>query len=207
MDYMRERIAKYQEETGNNYNLEATPAEGTSHRLARLDKQAYPNIMVANEAQNEEFGVPVYYSNSTQLPVDYSNDIFEILDLQDELQTKYTGGTVVHLFVGEEIKDIAAMKHLIKTICENYKLPYFTISPTFSVCPKDGYMPGKVEKCGKCQSETEVYARIVGYIRPIKQWNEGKRAEFDDRQMVSIIQDKGKSEPIMEESIEQGELI
>ena len=206
MDYMREKIAAYQEETGNNYNLEATPAEGTSHRLARLDKERYPDIMVANEAQHEEIGAPVYYSNSSQLPVDYSSDIFEILDLQDELQTKYTGGTVVHLFVGEEISDLTTMKNLIKTICENYKMPYFTISPTFSVCPNDGYMPGRVEKCEKCNAETEVYARIVGYIRPIKQWNEGKRAEFDDRKTVLLAGKKEKSEDT-EVVAEQAELI
>lgn len=206
MDFMREKIAGYQEETGSNYNLEATPAEGTSHRLARLDKIHYPEIMVANEAQHVESGMPVYYSNSTQLPVDYSSDIFEILDLQDELQTKYTGGTVVHLFVGEEIKDLSAMKSLIKTICENYKLPYFTISPTFSICPNDGYLPGRVDKCEKCSAETEVYARIVGYIRPIKQWNEGKRAEFDDRKTVSMT--GRRAEPAGEEIIaEQAELI
>lgn len=191
MDFMREKMSSYQEETGNNYNLEATPAEGTSHRLARLDKKAYPEIMVANEAQYEESGAPAYYSNSTQLPVDYSNDVFETLDLQDDLQTKYTGGTVVHLFVGEEIHDMEAMKNLIKTVCENYRLPYFTISPTFSVCPNDGYIPGRVDKCDKCGEENEVYARIVGYIRPIKQWNEGKRAEFDDRSTVDFTKASG----------------
>jgi ribonucleoside-triphosphate reductase len=207
MDYMREKIAQYQQDTGSNYNLEATPAEGTSHRLARLDKERYPDIMVANEAQHEEDGAPVYYSNSTQLPVDYSSDVFEILDLQDDLQTKYTGGTVVHLFIGEEIKDLVAMKNLIKTICENYKMPYFTISPTFSICPNDGYMPGRVEKCTKCDAETEVYARIVGYIRPIKQWNEGKRAEFDDRVTLRMTDSKKEEEIVVKGVAEQAELI
>lgn len=208
MDFMRERIAKYQEETGNNYNLEATPAEGTSHRLARLDKQKYPNIMVANEDQYEEAKAPVYYTNSSQLPVDYTSDIFEVLDLQDDLQTKYTGGTVVHLFVGEEINDIESLKHLIKTVCANYHLPYFTISPTFSVCPNDGYMAGRVDKCQKCGSDNEVYARIVGYIRPVQQWNDGKRAEFDDRTTVKIPLKQSKGEPAIAEALaEQGELI
>jgi anaerobic ribonucleoside-triphosphate reductase len=174
MDFMRDKISKYQEETGNYYNLEATPAEGTSHRLAKIDREKYPEIIVANESD------PVYYTNSTQLPVDFSDDVFEVLDLQDDLQSKYTGGTVIHLFIGEEISDTEAMKNLIKSICNNYKLPYFTISPTFSICPTHGYLPGKVEKC-ECGLECEIYARIVGYIRPIKQWNPGKRAEFDDR--------------------------
>lgn len=174
MDFMRDKISKYQEETGNYYNLEATPAEGTSHRLAKIDREKYPEIIVANESD------PVYYTNSTQLPVDFSDDVFEVLDLQDDLQSKYTGGTVIHLFIGEEISDLDAMKNLIKSICNNYKLPYFTISPTFSICPTHGYLPGKVEKC-ECGLECEIYARIVGYIRPIKQWNPGKRAEFDDR--------------------------
>lgn len=212
MDFMREKIAVYQEETGNNYNLEATPAEGTSHRLAKLDKKAFPDIMVANESQVAE-GAPPYYSNSTQLSVDYSSDVFETLDLQDDLQTKYTGGTVVHLFVGEEISDTEAMKNLIKTVCENYRLPYFTITPTFSVCPNDGYIAGRVEKCDKCGEENEVYSRIVGYIRPIKQWNPGKRAEFDDRSTVDFDKASGAKknvaiecavEPVM---AEQAELI
>ncbi len=195
MNFMRERISKYQEETSNNYNLEATPAEGTSYRLAKKDKEVYPDIMTANEAQHQESGAPVYYTNSTQLPVDFTDDVFELLDLQDDIQTKYTGGTVVHLFVGEEINDIKAMKNLIKTVCNNYRLPYFTISPTFSVCPNHGYIAGKVEKCPKCGAENEVYARVVGYLRPVKQWNDGKRAEFDDRQTVKInTKDKKKSQ-------------
>jgi len=193
MNFMREKISKYQEETSNNYNLEATPAEGTSYRLAKKDKEVYPDIMTANEAQHQESGAPVYYTNSTQLPVDFTDDVFELLDLQDDIQTKYTGGTVVHLFVGEEINDIKAMKNLIKTVCNNYRLPYFTISPTCSVCPNHGYIAGKVEKCEKCGAENEIYARVVGYLRPVKQWNDGKRAEFDDRQTVKInTKDKKK---------------
>lgn len=207
LDFMRERISQYQEETGNNYNLEATPGEGTSHRLARLDKELFPEIMVANESQYEESKAPVYYTNSTQLPVDYTSDVFEVLDLQDEIQTKYTGGTVVHLFVGEEIKDIQTMKSLIKTICQNYHLPYFTISPTFSVCPNDGYIAGRVDRCKKCGSQNEVYARIVGYIRPIQQWNEGKRAEFDDRITVKLESKRKKVEIDQAMLVKQEELI
>lgn len=186
MDYMRERISKYQEETGNNYNLEATPAEGTSHRLARLDKERYSDIMVANEAQYEDSSAPPYYTNSTQLPVDYTDDIFEVMDLQDDLQTKYTGGTVVHLFIGEEINDLVTMRELVRKVCETYRLPYFTLTPTFSVCPNDGYIAGRVDTCEKCGEKNEVYSRIVGYIRPVEQWNDGKRAEFNDRTTVKI---------------------
>ncbi len=205
MDYMREKISKYQEETGNNYNLEATPAEGTSYRLAKKDKEVFPDIMAANEAQHQESGAPVYYTNSTQLPVDFTDDAFELLDLQDDIQTKYTGGTVVHLFVGEEITDIKSMKNMIKTVCNNYRLPYFTISPTFSVCPNHGYIAGKVEKCEKCGAENEVYARVVGYLRPVKQWNDGKRAEFDDRQTVKV--DAEKNEQIEDDSVQKETLL
>ncbi len=180
LEYMREKMTTYQDETGNYYNLEATPAEGTSYRLALKDKKFFPEIMVANEDSYQN-GMAPYYTNSSQIPVDYTDDIFENLDLQDNLQTKYTGGTVVHLFIGEEITDINAVKKLVRTICENYHLPYFTITPTFSVCPNHGYIAGKHMVCEKCGANNEVYSRIVGYIRPIQQWNEGKRAEFDDR--------------------------
>lgn len=181
LEFMRERMAQYQNETGNFYNLEATPAEGTSFRLALKDKERYPDIMVANENAVLENKVSPYYTNSSHVPVDFTDDVFELLDLQDELQTKYTGGTVIHLFVGEEIKDINAVKALVRTVCNNYHLPYFTITPTFSICPNHGYIAGKVMKCEKCGADNEVYSRIVGYIRPIQQWNAGKRAEFDDR--------------------------
>lgn len=193
LDYMREKISAYQEETGNNYNLEATPAEGTSFRLAKIDKEAFPEIMVANEDSWEEEKLAPYYTNSSQIPVDYTDDMFEVLDLQDDLQTKYTGGTVVHLFVGEEISDINTVKALVRKICSTYRLPYFTISPTFSVCPSHGYIPGRADECAKCGKATEVYSRIVGYIRPIQQWNAGKRAEFDDRKTFDM---KLKSEKI-----------
>ena len=152
MDFMRERLIEYQKETGNNYNLEATPAEGTSYRLARLDKEKYPDIIVADEEQYKA-GRPPFYTNSSQLPVNYTDDIFEILDLQDETQSKYTGGTVLHIFMGEKIKDTAALKKFIKKICEGYKLPYFSITPTFSVCPKCGYLEGEHFECPKCKAE------------------------------------------------------
>jgi ribonucleoside-triphosphate reductase len=150
--------------------------------------------MVANEDAYQENNASPYYTNSSHLPVDYTDDIFELLDLQDDLQTKYTGGTVIHLFVGEEITDITAVKKLVRTICENYHLPYFTITPTFSVCPNHGYIAGKVEVCAKCGSANEIWSRIVGYIRPIQQWNSGKRAEFNDRNTYKIEIKEKKAE-------------
>lgn len=169
MDYMRAKIVKIQKETGNNYNLEATPGEGTSYRLAKLDKDKYP-----------------YYTNSTQLPVNYTDDIFEVLDHQDDVQTKYTGGTVVHIYAGERIQSIETMKNLVKKICNNYHLPYFTFSPTFSTCPNHGYVAGEHYTCPECGASCEVYSRVVGYIRPVQQWNKGKKQEFLDRQEFKI---------------------
>ncbi len=185
LHHMRERLRQFQEETGNIYNLEATPAEGTSYRLALLDTQRYPDIITANSKGTTKTAVP-FYTNSTQLPVDYSDDIFEVLDLQDELQSLYTGGTVQHLYVGEKIQDIDALKWLIKKICYHYKLPYFSITPTFSVCPHCGYISGEHEYCPKCQTVCEVYSRVVGYLRPVSQWNKGKQAEFKKRVTVAI---------------------
>lgn len=173
MDFMRARIVEFQKETGNNYNLEATPGEGTSYRLAKLDK-------------NRKYK---YFTNSTQLPVNYSDDIFEVLDHQDELQTKYTGGTVVHIFAGERISNIETMKNLVKKVCNNYKLPYFTFSPTFSTCPNHGYVAGEHFKCPECGADCEVYSRIVGYIRPVNQWNKGKQMEFANRTTFDIKND------------------
>lgn len=170
MDFMRERIIGYQKETGNNYNLEATPGEGTSYRLAQLD----------NTKKYD------YYTNSTQLPVNYTDDVFEMLDHQDELQTKYTGGTVVHIFAGERITSIEATKNLVKKVCSNYKLPYFTFSPTFSTCPNHGYISGEHFKCPTCGADCEVYSRIVGYIRPVSQWNRGKKQEFKERKTYNL---------------------
>lgn len=186
LDFMRNKITDFQEETGHYYNLEATPAEGTSYRLAKIDKKTFPDIIVANEENVQKQGAEPYYTNSSHLPVDYSNDVFEVLDHQDELQTKYTGGTIVHLFIGEAITDIKALKSLVKKICHGYSLPYFTITPTFSVCPEHGYQAGEHLKCENCGADNEVYSRIVGYIRPIKQWHPGKLAEFGDRAMLSI---------------------
>lgn len=192
MDYMRSKIQKYQQETGNNYNLEATPAEGTSYRLAKLDKENLIDIKCANDEEYYSQNAEPYYSNSTQLPVNYTDDIFELLDHQDDLQTKYTGGTVVHIFAGERISNISVMKNLVKKVCENYHLPYFTFSPTFSICPNHGYVKGEHETCPDCGEECEVYSRIVGYIRPVKQWNKGKKAEFKNRKTFDCIEEDEK---------------
>jgi ribonucleoside-triphosphate reductase (formate) len=185
MDGMRERLLKYQKEDNSIYNLEATPAEGTSYRLAQKDKSKYPKIIVANEAKYKN-GVAPFYTNSTHLPVNFTDDIFELLDLQDDLQTKYTGGTVVHLFLGERISDIEVVKSLVRKICENYRLPYFTLTPTFSICQEHGYLSGEHKICPKCKKNCEVYSRVVGYLRPISQWNEGKLAEFKQRKKFKV---------------------
>ena len=187
MDFMRDKLIEFQEETGNNYNLEATPAEGTTYRLAKRDKELYPKIIVANEFEMEN-GAEPFYTNSTQLPVNYSDDIFETLDLQDEIQTKYTGGTVLHLFAGERIGNITSLKNLVNKICSNYKLPYFTFSPTFSICKTHGYIQGEHAKCPHCNMDCEVYSRIVGYLRPVQQWNDGKKAEFNIRKNFKIAE-------------------
>ena len=185
MDYLRERMSEIQEETGDIYNLEATPAEGTSYRLAIIDKKKFPGIICANEEAYEKGGEP-FYTNSTQLPVNYTDDIFETLTHQDELQTKYTGGTVMHIYLGEKISDPEAVKRLIKKIVTGFRLPYLTLSPTFSVCPSHGYLTGMQERCSICDQETEVYSRVVGYLRPIKQWNNGKQAEFGMRRYFKV---------------------
>ncbi len=186
LDHMRGRLAEYQEETGNLYNLEATPAEGTTYRLARLDKQRFPGIIFANNEAVRDKGAEPFYSNSSQLPVNYSDDVFTVLDLQDELQARYTGGTVLHVFLGESVADTASVKNFVRRVCENYSLPYFTVSPSFSVCPSHGYLRGERTHCPFCGSEAEIYARIVGYLRPVNQWNEGKRAEFAVRSRYDI---------------------
>ena len=180
LDFMRDKLLEFQEETGNNYNLEATPAEGTSYRLAMADKQKYPNIICANEKDYKN-GAEPFYTNSTQLPVNFTNDVFEALDLQDEIQTKYTGGTVLHIFAGERIENPNAIKVLVRKICEKYHLPYFTFTPTFSICPTHGYLTGEHDKCPKCGAICEVYSRAVGYLRPVSQWNKGKQEEFKMR--------------------------
>lgn len=186
LDHMRNRLIEIQEETGNIYNLEATPAEGVSYRLAKLDKEKFPSIIVANNGACKDGKGEPFYTNSTHLPVNYSDDIFEVLDIQDELQTRYTGGTVLHGFVGEKINDIEGLKQLIKTICHKYRLPYFTITPTFSVCPNCGYLHGEHKYCTKCESECEIYSRVVGYLRPVQQWNNGKQAEFTQRKTYVV---------------------
>ncbi len=185
MDFIRDRITVMQEETGDIFNLEATPAEGTSYRLAMLDKKRYPDILSANEAACEA-GEDPYYTNSTQLPVNYTDDIYETLRLQDGLQTKYTGGTVLHIYLGEQVEDISTVKALIRKIAGGFKLPYFTLTPTFSVCQVHGYIKGKQETCPHCGGETEVYSRVVGYLRPVKQWNDGKQAEFGRRRTFRV---------------------
>ncbi len=185
MDYIRELMSEIQEEGDEIFNLEATPGEGTSYRLALLDKEKFPGIICANEDVYQRGAAP-FYTNSTQLPVNYTDDILEMLQLQDELQTKYTGGTVLHIFLGEEVSDIRAIKGLVRKIVNNHRLPYFTLSPTFSVCPSHGYLKGEQERCPRCHSETEVYSRVVGYLRPVKQWNNGKQAEYRMRKTFKV---------------------
>jgi len=182
MDYLRLIMSEIQEETGEMFNLEATPAEGTSYRLAMMDKKRFPEIICANEAEYRKGAAP-FYTNSTQLPVNYTDDIFEALELQDELQARYTGGTVLHFYLGEQVSDIEAIKALIKKVVNNFRLPYFTLTPTFSVCPSHGYLNGEQKQCSVCGKETEVYSRVVGYLRPVKQWNDGKQAEFAIREV------------------------
>jgi len=182
LDFMRKKLVKYQEETGNIYNLEQTPAESTSYRLALKDKEKYPNIITAGTKK-----VP-YYTNSSQLPVNYTDDIFEALKLQDELTCKYNGGSVLHLFLGERVSDIQTVKNLVKKIFENFELPYITLTPTFSICPSHGYLEGEHFECPKCtiKQPCEVYSRVVGYIRPVNQYNIGKQQEFKERKTFKI---------------------
>jgi ribonucleoside-triphosphate reductase len=191
MDFMRQTLAKIQEETGDIFNLEATPAEGTSYRLALLDKREFPDIFCANEDEYKNGAAP-FYTNSTQLPVNYTDDIFETLALQDDLQSRYTGGTVLHIYLGEAVSDVGTIKGLIRKIVINYRLPYFTLTPTFSVCPSHGYLNGEHERCNVCHEETEIYSRVVGYLRPVKQWNNGKQAEFDIRKTFKVAEDGEK---------------
>ena len=194
LDFMREKLLEFQSETNNIYNLEATPAEGVSYRLAKMDKMRYPHIIVANTDSCDSQAKEPFYTNSTHLPVHFSDDILEVLDLQDELQSRYTGGTVLHGFVGEKITNVKGLKSLIRLICERYKIPYFTITPTFSVCPHCGYIAGEHQHCVKCESECEVYSRVVGYLRPVKQWNKGKKEEFKQRKEYAIDENRRTSE-------------
>ncbi len=180
LNHMRERLSDYQEKYGDLYNLEATPAESTAYRLAKHDKERFPDIITANE------GATPYYTNSSHLPVGFTDDVFAALDIQDELQTLYTSGTVFHAFLGERLPDWRSAAALVRKIAENYKLPYYTMSPTYSVCQNHGYINGEVHECPDCHSETEVYSRITGYYRPIKNWNDGKTQEFQDRKEYVI---------------------
>jgi len=180
LDFMREKMEKYQAETGNLYNLEATPGEGTTYRFARIDKKRFPDIIVANPE-----GEHPYYTNSTQLPVNHTDDIFEALKLQDDLQVKYTGGTVLHGFLGERITADGA-RELVKKISGNFHLPYFTLTPTFSVCTNHGYIAGNHEHCPTCDSECEIWSRVVGYLRPTKNWNNGKQSEWHQRKTFEV---------------------
>jgi len=179
LNYMRDVIKEIQDETGHNYNLEATPAEGTSYRLAKRDKDCFPDIITAGDK------VP-YYTNSTQLPVGFTDDIFETLDLQDELQSLYTGGTVLHLYLGEEIKDISAAKRLIKKAFTKYKLPYISLTPVFSICNNHGYISGEHYTCPECGETAEVWSRVVGYLRPVQNYNTGKKEEYMQRKKYLI---------------------
>ncbi|HMA85977.1 MAG TPA: ribonucleoside triphosphate reductase [Desulfosalsimonadaceae bacterium] len=187
LDYLRGMMENIQEETGEIFNLEATPGEGTAYRLAMIDKHQYPDLQCANEVQYHG-GADPFYTNSTQLPVNYTDDIFEALELQDDLQTRYTGGTVFHIFLGERVTDLEATKSLIKRITDNFRLPYFTLSPTFSICDNHGYITGYHETCPTCHEKTEIYSRIVGYLRPINQWNNGKQSEFEIRETFDLEQ-------------------
>ena len=180
LNFMREKLSDYQEEYGDLYNLEATPAESTAYRMAKKDKALYPDIITAS---NDD--VP-YYTNSSHLPVGYTDDIFAALDIQDELQTLYTSGTVFHAFLGERLQNWKSAANLVRKIAENYKLPYYTMSPTYSVCKNHGYIPGETWKCPECGEEAEVYSRITGYYRPVKNWNDGKSKEYEMRKEYDV---------------------
>ena len=200
LDHMRERLSDYQEEYGDLYNLEATPAESTTYRLAKHDKERYPDIITAGKE-----GETPYYTNSSHLPVGYTEDIFDALDIQDELQTRYTSGTVFHAFLGEKLPDWKAAASLVRTIAQNYKLPYYTLSPTYSICKSHGYLAGEHFTCPICKQKAEVYSRITGYYRPVQNWNEGQLQEYKDR----VTYDTGKSvlkkEPVSMRPVERVE--
>ena len=181
LNFMRNKLSDYQEMYGDLYNLEATPAESTSFRLAKHDRKRYPDIITASDCDK----VP-YYTNSSHLPVGYTDDIFSALDIQDELQTLYTSGTVFHAFLGQKLPDWKSAASLVRKIAENYKLPYYTMSPTYSVCADHGYITGEVYKCPICGKTTEVYSRITGYYRPVQNWNDGKREEFRERKVYDV---------------------
>jgi ribonucleoside-triphosphate reductase len=176
---MRDKIATYQEETGHLYNLEATPAESTTYRLAKVDRERYPGIITAGDETP-------YYTNSSHLPVDFDGDMFIALGHQEKLQAKYTGGTVFHTFLGERISDWKVTRNLVEKIATNYRIPYFTISPTYSICPDHGYITGEHYECPHCGKTAEVYSRITGYYRPVQHWNRGKKEEFKHRKEYDV---------------------
>ncbi|MGM9684405.1 MAG: ribonucleoside triphosphate reductase, partial [Eubacteriales bacterium] len=181
LNHMRERLSEYQEKYGDLYNLEATPAESTTYRFAKHDVERFPDIITAADKGNTP-----YYTNSSHLPVSYTADIFDALDIQDELQTLYTSGTVFHGFLGEKLPDWKAAANLVRKIAENYKLPYYTLSPTYSVCSEHGYLEGEQFTCPHCGAKTEVYSRITGYYRPVQNWNDGKAEEYRNRKLYNI---------------------
>ena len=195
LNHMRNRLLIYQEQYGDLYNLEATPAESTTYRLAKHDKEHYPDILTATEDGNTP-----YYTNSSHLPVGFSNDIFDALDVQDELQTLYTSGTVFHAFLGEKLPDWKAAANLVKTIATNYKLPYYTLSPTYSICSSHGYLNGEQKVCPYCGKKTEVWSRITGYYRPVQNWNEGKMQEYKERQ--EYVVQKATHKEVEEKQVE-----
>ncbi|MDP3899608.1 MAG: ribonucleoside triphosphate reductase [bacterium] len=199
LDFMRRKLADFQEETGNFYNMEATPAEGATYRLAKEDKKRYPGIKQAGNG-----GLPAgqtgdpYYTNSTHLPVGYTDNALEALDHQDELQTKYTGGTVLHLFLGERINSWQATRDFVRKVAENYHLPYFTVTPTFSICPSHGYLNGEIAACPTCDTKTEVWSRVMGYFRPVDQWNKGKQSEYRERKEYVVEKSQALSDRVNE---------
>jgi ribonucleoside-triphosphate reductase len=195
LNHMRERLSDYQEQYGDLYNLEATPAESTSYRLAKHDRKFYPDIVTASDVN--QGNVP-YYTNSSHLPVGYTDDIFEALDMQDELHTLYTSGTVFHAYLGEKLPSWKSAATLVRTIADNYRLPYYSISPTYSVCKDHGYIAGEVYVCPECGEKTEVYSRITGYYRPVQNWNDGKTAEYKMRKVYSKDKLEGKK-PLTDE--------
>ena len=186
MDHLREALAGLQEDTGTLFNLEATPGEGTSYRLAMLDKQRFAEIICANDADVRRGSAVPYYTNSSQLPVGYTDDVFETLRLQDDLQCKYTGGTVLHIFLGEQVRETAVIRNLVRKIASRHRLPYFTLTPTFSICPTHGYLDGEQATCRQCREATEVYAGVAGYLRPVDQWAGSKPAELENRRNAQI---------------------
>lgn len=194
LSHMRERLVKYQEETGHLFNLEATPGEGTSYRLAKTDREKFPRMVIPG-------GDNPFYTNSTQLPVNATDDLFEALDMQNDIQKMYTGGTVFHAFIGESIDDPQMCAKLIRKIAENYQIPYFTLSPTFSICKQHGYIKGEHFSCPNCSEETEVYSRIVGYYRPVQNWNAGKKSEFNRRKLFRVGDQKQTETPLLSEEI------